>query len=86
MEKASAVTDTAIRVLVAALLVVAIWRIEVVNQVISKKAREGSGQIIAHCGVETERWFGETKEDWVARHFEAVEQSKAIEDKLADDR
>lgn len=85
MEKARTVTDTAIRVLVAALLVVAIWRIEVVNQVISKKAREGSGQTIAHCGVETERWFGETKGDWAARHFEAVKESKAIEEELAGD-
>jgi len=85
MEKAKAVTDTAIRMLVAALLIVAIWRIEVVNQEISKKAREGSGQIIAHCGVETERWFGETKQDWVERHYEAVQESKLIEERLADD-
>ena len=51
------------------LLIVAIWRIEMVEHV-------GSGQIVRTGEVETERWMDESLDSWRDRHLEAIREFK----------
>ena len=86
MQKVGGAIDTAIRALATVLLVVAIWRIEVVHSVISEQEQTGSGQFITHAGVRTERWIDESKTAWAQRHYEAIAQAELIEQRMMENR
>ena len=59
-----------ISLLVTGLLLVAIWRIEVMGDTIEK----GSGQVVRTDAVETERWQDESIDHWRERHMAAVRE------------
>lgn len=82
LEAARTTHELTVRVLAAVLLIVCIWRIEVVNNTIQTDPNTGSGQTITHAGVVTERFIDEVQETWARRHLDAVREANRIQSTL----
>ena len=67
--------DTVALYVCGVLLAVAIWRIELMNDKIDEvRTDQPSGQIVTTGQVSTERFLGESLNEWARRHEEARER------------
>ena len=62
--------DLAVRLVTVLLLLLVLWRVEELVER-SQATQRGSGQVVRSGRVETERWVGETLEEWQRRHMAA---------------